>query len=1169
MKQPSEAQKAAGNYPKDHRRVRGLRVSVETPAGAERSGTDKNGQPWSVTMQHDYGYIRGTTGKDKDHLDVFLGPAPQEDHPVYVVDQVDPDSGAFDEHKVMLGFPSREAAVQAYHAAYEPGWRGADAVTELPFREFRNWAFDGARKVKPLAATARAQNLAEGGSVAEGAGGAAFGLYPKAGKHRKQDAEAAKDVPYSAARGWLAGTLGLPGDIEWLVRAVGQFGNLPARALQNAVDGKPLQHPFNADLTPVLPTSDFYREWLPGKIDNAANKGGEELGQLFGGAGLGALTRAGTRTAQGVKAAGEGALTAVEGAYRRAEPAIERGVNAVMERGGKPAEILRDMVGAPSYAVKPKGGNWQPTLSAMLGNGSNPKLQARMLGEGADIEAALELLKEPVPTNPVAQWQNKQLRNYFTNQLGTVDDPLLALEREGRLHLDYAALDARRPLDAIHNPDGTLAGPLNARFAGLRAWAEHEALTGRSSKTPWEAVSDAQIDWTPAEVVKSGLSDVLPFLEHGMLTDGSGPTNIPELARKLEELDGPDGLIKEADVLRDVGWLDKVAPDSKVYGFDPQMFNTLGFDHVVDYLRAATTAAEQQRVAAVTGLPGAGPHNELIARNLHLTPEQLARTSVADAVAKTAEWAKLLASAKQLESLNKGVKSVLKAYPESGHQWVELAPEGLRAEGEAMRHCVGGYCSSVADGSTRILSLRGKDGKPAVTVEVEPGKPDELNAYMRFIEDDRKNNGNGFSAWLSDKHAADPMYVSRPPVEAANEYLASVGRELLKPEIKPATIRQIKGPANRAPSEDVLPMVQDLVKNMGPWARVQDLRNAGLSHFSAPERIEYPGYNGVSVPAGYHTYDELRKLFHDAGYSPEDAVDVLNKYDRTLGYSSGGSVGDGSGPGDPAGGGVGPGSDAATDPSGIGAVNGADAASDAAAAVNGNMGVASAGIGLGMPSLGTMGNMASLGQSLGNLSGNQGLANSLGQVGQALGVVSAADQAVQGNVAPAVGIGVAAATGVPAMGNMASSAVSGNTTGVIGAGIDGVLGAMTGGISGVVSGVGQMADPATNPSIGNQIAGIMSGEGNPSNTNPSSANAVNGMDAQSDQGAISQGIAAAEAAAALAANMDNSGSWIPQLSADWELSQTAAMIRKAAEEEALRRYFGLSLGAGLPSLQLS
>ncbi|MDI9554473.1 MAG: hypothetical protein QM256_01655, partial [Pseudomonadota bacterium] len=55
--QPTEAQKDAGNYAKGHVKLHGLDISIENPRGSERAGTDKAGKPWSVVMEHPYGYI--------------------------------------------------------------------------------------------------------------------------------------------------------------------------------------------------------------------------------------------------------------------------------------------------------------------------------------------------------------------------------------------------------------------------------------------------------------------------------------------------------------------------------------------------------------------------------------------------------------------------------------------------------------------------------------------------------------------------------------------------------------------------------------------------------------------------------------------------------------------------------------------------------------------------------------------------------------------------------------------------------------------------------------------------------------------------------------------------------------------------------------------------------
>ncbi|WP_290146402.1 PBECR2 nuclease fold domain-containing protein [Paramuribaculum intestinale] len=166
--EPTAAQKEAGNYKKEHRRIDGYRISIENAKGSVRRGTDASGDSWEVTMQNDYGYIRGTEGVDGDHIDVFLSDTPEVGD-VFVVDQVKPD-GTFDEHKVMYGFGSEAEARQAYLSNYSPGWRGLGAITRVSKEEFKKWVNSSKRKTKPFADyhTIKKEVLANSqGSVAE------------------------------------------------------------------------------------------------------------------------------------------------------------------------------------------------------------------------------------------------------------------------------------------------------------------------------------------------------------------------------------------------------------------------------------------------------------------------------------------------------------------------------------------------------------------------------------------------------------------------------------------------------------------------------------------------------------------------------------------------------------------------------------------------------------------------------------------------------------------------------------------------------------------------------------------------------------------------------------------------------------------------------------------
>jgi hypothetical protein len=140
-KEPSQAQKEAGNYKKGRVNVQGLDIAIENPRGSDRSGVDPDGNEWTHTMSDHYGYIRKTMGADGDQLDVYVGPKPDSDK-VFVIDQADQKAGHFDEHKIMIGFANQRAAIKAYEANFDEGWT-VGPVTEMSMPDFKAWVREG------------------------------------------------------------------------------------------------------------------------------------------------------------------------------------------------------------------------------------------------------------------------------------------------------------------------------------------------------------------------------------------------------------------------------------------------------------------------------------------------------------------------------------------------------------------------------------------------------------------------------------------------------------------------------------------------------------------------------------------------------------------------------------------------------------------------------------------------------------------------------------------------------------------------------------------------------------------------------------------------------------------------------------------------------------------
>ena len=97
-------------------------------------------------MPAHYGRVERTTGADGDQVDVYLGPRAEDPQaPVFVIDQIDADTGRFDEHKAVLGVGSEQEAQALYDAAFNDG-RGPQrriAITRMSLAEFKTWLASG------------------------------------------------------------------------------------------------------------------------------------------------------------------------------------------------------------------------------------------------------------------------------------------------------------------------------------------------------------------------------------------------------------------------------------------------------------------------------------------------------------------------------------------------------------------------------------------------------------------------------------------------------------------------------------------------------------------------------------------------------------------------------------------------------------------------------------------------------------------------------------------------------------------------------------------------------------------------------------------------------------------------------------------------------------------
>jgi len=262
---PSDAQKEAGNYRKGHVKIQGLDISIENPAGSRRR------PEWGPLKDH-YGYIRGTKGRDKEHIDVFVGA--DTDSPVaYVVDQIDPETGNFDEHKIILGQRSLKDAREAYQRNYQADWKGLGNITAVPVRDLREWL--RTPQTKPFAKATRLKVLDDKRLADPLTRQQLSDMAPEAGWFQvggkvQRSGDGAGDFEEAMGRGHQHGDI--IGRTSWVPNApwfpeVQQRAPLPGNtrgtatleAVQKALDGRQMTAPERAHVRGMLEHLDELR----------------------------------------------------------------------------------------------------------------------------------------------------------------------------------------------------------------------------------------------------------------------------------------------------------------------------------------------------------------------------------------------------------------------------------------------------------------------------------------------------------------------------------------------------------------------------------------------------------------------------------------------------------------------------------------------------------------------------------------------------------------------------------------------------------------------------------------------------------------------------------------------------------------------------------------------
>jgi hypothetical protein len=468
----------------------------------------------------------------------------------------------------------------------------------------------------------------------------------------------------------------------------------------------------------------------------------------------------GSMAARGVK---QGAMAA----GRAGEQLAERVVPQVMERGGLGAQLMGDLaLGSRSQVIKPKGGNWLAgSVERSIGDLKQANVpQYEMWGEGATGVSD----QAKAEASSLNRWLDQKLSKYIRNEMGTPEDPLLALAERGVIHEEQSPLSTYN-LDDLEKFRERVGYPAEG-IAKTRAGRE------------WEAATDYAI--------------------------------LPEEARNFTRppFDKTDP------------WLFKVPPETPVYAVERRSANNM-FGHLVDELRNAvdpssglpenlrwkyqdldkvTVPQAVQRVSDINAWRAAQKAEADMARAMNPATQV-----VKEYPEQGFKWVEL----RQPKELPEGwVEKNGAYYDPKGerhvHPGTESLADALKYEGETMGHCVGGYCPDVVEGRSRIYSLRDKKGQPHVTIEVAPREFSDI--FNSLPESDRAEVFKNAPKWANDAQLLETLQ---------NLYPEKVGPL--------EEIVQIKGKGNKAPNAEYLPAVQDFVRS-GNWSNVGDLKNTGL-----------------------------------------------------------------------------------------------------------------------------------------------------------------------------------------------------------------------------------------------------------------------------------------------------------------------------------------------------
>ena len=592
--------------------------------------------------------------------------------------------------------------------------------------------------------------------------------------------------------------------------------------------------------------------------------------------------------------------------------------------------------------IKPKGGNWLD---------DNLKQVLRHYSERT--------------SEPVQDWVQNKLGNYIRNEMGTLEDPIRRIADEWpakQEKLLAPQLKKRGKLEDLIVKYGV--EPVPAGVDNPEAW---RAARLRSSQRDLEDINN-EIDriqnynplhYTPETLPSFYMKPVKDKrVKSGYPEEGIAKSDLAKLWEHYsDEQIQPDtvGSMKNFEgYLDSQPYLKNASDDTKVYTLHG---GNTGFNKIAHGLQKALDPypvelppelridpEKLSRISVPQAVERTAKINDYLAQQQAIENMKRSRN---EAVVDYKQYPGKGLSWVEIKNPNKQVEDPLDLFDEDEQDLInwsarkkargeglddesddyrfrveELIPEiankryntklisdALKYEGDTMNHCVGGYCDSVLDNTSRIFSLRNSKGEPHVTIETRPVEEDLY--YNRLMDSLPTDEQSKLTVDAYDYNAKNPHLGYKESV---------IG--LMKDRYGPPKedLMQVYGKNDAPPSEKYLPMVHDFMRTHPEIGKVRHVQG-GLSNVGAydldyaPERLN-ERLTEMNIDPSVFNLDEAKKKygnwitpeeiksfvnperFADGGlvgtpptmYDPMKVDDIVASIDAPHNYAEGGSV---------------------------------------------------------------------------------------------------------------------------------------------------------------------------------------------------------------------------------------------------------------------------------------